>query len=111
MSSIYASEDYRGVSWVPLSAAVGGPNVLKAAEAGKRHRIIGGMLSFPVAGTLDLLSGVTSLFGGAMSFDATGGFAVHGTETWHQTEVGEALNMTTTGGAPRGFLKIVTEAG
>lgn len=109
MSGFYELESVRGVSWVPLSAGLGGPTELKPAVAGKRHKIIGGMLSFPAAGTLDLLSEATSLFGGPMSFGETGGFAVPSGETWLQTEIGEALNMTTTGAAPRGFFKVVTE--
>lgn len=110
MSAFYELENVRGVSWVALSASVGGPTELMAAVPGKRHKIIGGMLSFPAAGTLDLLSEATSLFGGPMSFGETGGFAVPSGETWLQTDVGAALKMTTTGGAPRGFFKILTEA-
>ncbi len=109
MSSVYVEEDLRGVTFVPLTPGVGGPNQLMAAEPGKRHKIVGGMLSFSANGTLDLLSGVTSLFGGAMAFGEFGGFLAAGDRVFLQTNIGEALNMTTTGAAPRGFFKVVTE--
>jgi hypothetical protein len=67
------------------------------------------MLSFAAAGTLDLLSNGTSLFGGPMAFGETGGFVVPGDRLFNQTEIGEALNMTTSGSAPRGFFKVITE--
>lgn len=109
MSSIYEKEELRGVTWVALGRGVGGPHELMPAEAGKRHRVVGGMISFSADATLDILSAGASLFGGAMSFPARGGFVAAGEGTFLQTNVGEALNLTTTGADARGFLKILTE--
>lgn len=109
MSSILLEEHETGVDYVPLSFGLGGPNELAPAIPGKKHRIIGGMLSFPADGTLDLLSGSTSLFGGAMAFGAFGGFLCAPGFTFLETLPGEALNLTSTGSIPRGFFKIITE--
>lgn len=109
MSSIYEVEELRGITFVPLGRGTGGPYELMPAEPGKRHRIVGGFVSFSADATFDLLSAAGSLFGGAMTMPAKGGFVVPSEGVWNQTDVGEALNLTTTGADARGFLKIRTE--
>jgi hypothetical protein len=109
VSGFYELERTRGVSWVSVGQGAAGPLELAAAVAGKRHKIIGGMIALMADGELDIRSGATSLMGGGIPFDARGGFAVPAAEVWLQTANGEALNLVTTGGAARGFLKLITE--
>lgn len=111
MSSIYAREDRRGRSHVVVNQGGAGSVELKAAVAGKRHKVVGGVLSMALSdGTIELFSASTTRTG-PMEFARRGGLVFDGTpdDPEMETEIGEALNLTTTGGAARGYLKIVTE--
>lgn len=111
MSSILLTEGRRGRRHVVVAQGTAGSLELAAAEAGKRHKVVGGVLSMAGAdGTIEILTGATSLTG-QMEFARRGGLVFNGTpdDPEFESAEGQALNLTSTGGAVRGYVKIITE--
>lgn len=99
------------VTYVPVSQAGAGTTVIAAADATKKHKIIGAMLVMDAAGTLKFTDGVGDLTG-ATSIATSAGF-VWPTSIIPYAETGavnRALNLVTTAGAAKGIVAIVTEA-
>ena len=97
------------LTYVPVAQGAAGTTVLAAASPGNRHKIVGGMLTINLAGTFKFLDGSGDLTG-AMDFAANGGFVIPASSfPFQQTAVNSALSLTTTVGAARGVIIILTE--
>jgi hypothetical protein len=98
------------MTYVPVAQGAAGTTVLAAALASNKHKIVGCSLTLSAAGTLKFLDGSGDLTG-AMDISATGGF-VWPTSVipYQQTATNSALSITTTGGAAKGVVIILTEA-
>jgi hypothetical protein len=102
--------DTRVYTRVPVAQTVAATLVLAAANATRKHKIVGGCLTMSVAGTMKFTDGAGDLTG-AMVFADGGGFVwPAGAVPYIQTTVvNSALSIVTTTGAARGFLIILTE--
>lgn len=99
------------VTYVAVAQGAAGTTVLAGADATKKHKIIGAMLVMSAAGTLKLLDSSGDLTG-ASDIAANAGF-VWPTSIIPYLETGavnRSISITTTGGAAKGFVAIVTEA-
>lgn len=98
------------ITYVPVAQSVAGSLELAAASPGNKHKLIGGMLTMSVAGTLKFTDGVGDLTG-AMNFAANGGVLVPESPVplLETAAVNRALNLVTTLGAANGVLAILTE--
>lgn len=97
------------LTYIPVAQGAAGTTVLAAASPGNRHKIIGGILTMSLLGTLKFSDGSGDLTG-AMDISAAGGFvAPTSLVPWQQTAVNSALNLVTTLGAARGVVIILTE--
>ena len=99
-----------GVSYrLPINQSGVGTDILISGISGLRHYVIGGLVTMDADGTLDFLSGSSSLMN-APTFVQGSGFAWSiGTVQYIETEIGDALSIVTTGGKARGFLRVVTD--
>ena len=98
------------VTYVPVAQGAAGTTVLAAADATKKHKIIGAMLVMSAAGTLKFTDSSGDLTG-ATDIAANAGF-VWSTSIIPYIETGainRAINLVTTTGAANGFVAIVTE--
>lgn len=98
------------ITYVPVAQGAAGTTELAAASGSNKHKIIGGMLTMSLAGTLKFTDGVADLTG-PMNFAANGGMVVPESPVpFCQTgAVNRALNLVTTLGAASGILAILTE--
>jgi hypothetical protein len=98
-----------GTSYVSVNQSAPGTLTVKAAEAGLRHKVAGGFLVLSAIGTLKFEDGTQDL-SGAMNLDQKAGFVLPIVPAvYFQTAVGEPLQITTTGGAAKGTLVVITE--
>lgn len=98
------------IIYVPVAQALAGTTVLVAANASNKHKIVGGILTLTLAGTLKFTDGVDDLTG-PMTF-ATNGVLVmlQSPLPYIQTgAVNRALKLVTTLGAANGIVAILTE--
>lgn len=98
------------VTYVPVAQGAAGTTVLAAADATKKHKIIGAMLVMSAAGTLKFTDSSGDLTG-ATDIASNAGF-VWSTSIIPYIETGavnRAISLVTTTGAARGFVAIVTE--
>jgi hypothetical protein len=98
------------ITYVPVNQGAAGATTLAAADATKKHKVIGAILTMSVAGTLKFSDGVADMLG-PCDIGTTGGF-VAPTSIIPYTETGainRALTLTTTLGAARGVVIILTE--
>lgn len=98
------------ITYVAVAQGAAGTTELAAASASNKHKVIGGMLTMSLAGTLKFTDGVGDLTG-AMTFAANGGMVVPESPVpFIQTgAVNRALNLVTTVGAANGVIAILTE--
>lgn len=98
------------VTYIPVAQSGAGTTVLAAADATKKHKIIGAMLVMSATGTLKFTDGTGDLTGAA-DIATNAGFVLP-TSVIPYLETGainRALNLVTTTGAAKGFVAIVTE--
>lgn len=99
------------ITYVPVNQSVAGSTTLAAADASKKHKVLGMLLTMNLAGTLKLTDGAADLLG-PCDVGITGGF-VAPTSVIPYTETGavnRALTLTTSLGAARGVVVVLTEA-
>lgn len=98
------------ITYVAVAQGAAGTTVLAAADASNKHKIIGGMLTMSLAGTLKFNDGVADLTG-PMTFAANGGMVVPESPVpFCQTgAVNRAMNLITTVGNANGVIAILTE--
>jgi hypothetical protein len=99
------------LTYVPVNQGASGTTTLAVADATKKHKVVGMVLTMSLTGTLKLSDGVADLLG-PCDVATTGGF-VAPTSIIPYTETGainRALTLTTTVGAARGVVVILTEA-
>jgi hypothetical protein len=111
--SLAAEPTYGGktITYVPVNQSVAGATVLAVADATKKHKVLGVILTMSLAGTLKFSDGVADLLG-PCDIASAGGF-VAPTSLLPYTETGainRALTLTTTLGAARGVVIVLTEA-
>lgn len=98
-------------TFVSVNQASAGTTSLAAADATKKHKLLGCTLVMSAAGSLKFSDGVADL-SGPMDIAANGGFAV-GVSLFPILETGatnRALQIVTTTGAARGYAVLLTEA-
>lgn len=110
--SIGSAPTYGGktLTYVPVSQGAAGTTVLAAADAAKKHKILGCVLTMSLAGTLKFLDSSGDLTG-AMDIGATGGFVLP-TSMLPYAETGainRSISITTTTGLAKGVVIILTE--
>lgn len=104
-------EDYdKTVTRVVVNQTVAGTTQIAAASSGKRNKIVGGMLTISLAGTLKFIDGSGDLTG-PYDLAASSGFNIPHNPKFPliQTAVNSALSVVTTLGAARGVILVVTE--
>jgi hypothetical protein len=100
----------KALTYVPVAQGAAGTTVLAAASPDNKHKIMGASLTLSVLGTLKFLDGTGDLTG-AMDIAATGGFVWPTSMLpYQQTATNSALSITTTLGAAKGVVIILTEA-
>jgi len=92
-----------------VNQSAAGTDVLIAAVANKRHKIVQAVLTMTADGTLQFESQGAGALCGPMNVAAMGGFVYESDSNLYQTALGEALRIITTGGAARGAVLVVTE--
>lgn len=99
------------ITYVTVAQGAAGTTILAAANATKKHKVIGGMLTMSLAGTLKFNDGVVDLTG-PMTFAANGGMVVPESPVpFVETgAINRDLNLITTVGAANGVIAILTEA-
>src|SRR5688500_4276687 len=99
-----------GEDGVPLriEQAVGGGSAIRPAQLGRRHKLVGAILTFDADGTLEFFSGATSL-NGPFDVAAKGGFVYDSHSPFFRCNPNEDLRMTVTGGTVSGVALVVTE--
>lgn len=101
--------DERNLTRVAVNQGGAGTTVLKAAQLGRKHALVGGLLTLSADGTLAFGGGAGT---GAFDIMAKGGFAIPQDDApLVETNANEALTITTTGGAARGVVLIETSEG
>lgn len=105
-----ASAGGKTVTYVTVDQAGAGTTQLAAASPGNKHKVIGCVLTLSAAGSLKFLDSAEDLTG-AMDISGTGGFVLPaGPFPFLETKaVNRSLSITTTGGAARGVVAILTE--
>jgi hypothetical protein len=93
---------------VPVAQGAAGTTQIAAAVAGKRHKIVGCVLTMSLDGTLKFIDGGGDLTG-AMDIVAKGGFVLPTSFFYTQAAINSALRVVTTLGAAKGVVTIVTE--
>lgn len=99
------------ITYVAVAQGAAGTTVLATADAAKKHKLLGAVLTMSLVGTLKFTDGVADLTG-AMDIATTGGFTLP-TSLVPYTETGainRALNLVTTLGAAKGVVAILTES-
>ena len=98
------------LTYVSVNQGVAGTTVIAAASVGNKHKIVGGLLSMSLLGTLKFDDGVADVIG-PLDTSATGGFAATPSAIpWGETNAtNRALNLITTLGAARGVVIVLTE--
>lgn len=94
---------------VAVNQTVAGTTQLAAAVSGRRHKVVGAVLTLSADGTLKFLDGAGDLTG-PMDVAQRGGFVLPTNNLpYFQATTNSALSITTTGGAARGVVTISTE--
>ena len=97
------------LTYVSVAQGAAGTTELAAAVAGKKHKIMGGILVLDAAGTLKFTG--TADLTGAMSLAANAGFVLpNNTLPYMQTTEGAALSLVTVTGKASGVIIIKTES-
>ena len=98
------------ITYVAVAQGAAGTTELAAASASNKHKIIGGMLTMSLAGTLKFNDGTVDLTG-PMTFAANGGMVVPESPVpFCQTAaVNRPMNLITTVGNANGVIAILTE--
>ena len=98
------------ITYVAVAQGAAGTTELAAASASNKHKIIGGMLTMSLAGTLKFNDGTVDLTG-PMTFAANGGMVVPESPVpFCQTAaVNRPMNLITTVGIANGVIAILTE--
>lgn len=108
MSVVLADFDERGVTRVPVNQGAAGTTVLMAAQLGKRHSVVGALLTLNADGTLKF-TGAGDLTG-PMDIAQKGGFAVpRDSAGLIKADVNADLSLVTSGGAAHGVVAVLTE--
>lgn len=91
---------------VPIVQGAAGTTAVVAAVANKKIVVVNYTISMSAAGTAKFRSGAATDITGAMNLGANGGASPNVTpdSELFETNVGEALNIITTGGAANGHL-------
>ena len=99
------------ITYVPVAQGAAGTTELAAASASNKHKIIGGMLTMSLAGTLKFNDGTVDLTG-PMTFAANGGMVVPESPVPFCETAGtnRPMNLITTVGNANGVIAILTEA-
>ena len=98
------------VNYFSLAQGAAGNTVVVAASPGNRHKVLGFVATAQANATIQFLSAANPL-SGAMDILARGNITmpVNPLMVVMQTVVGEALSVTSTGAAVKGFLAYLTE--
>jgi hypothetical protein len=102
-----ATED-QGVTRVVVNQGSPGTLVLASAVSGKRHRVVGALLTLPADGTLKFSGSSTGDLTGPLDIGQRGGFVQPNIGDLIITGPSEDLTLTTTLGGAHGVVKILT---
>jgi hypothetical protein len=95
--------------FVSVQQAGAGTTLLAAALEGRRHKVMGCVLTLSADGSIKFADGSGDITG-AMDVAAKGGFVLATTlYPYTQTGLGSLLNLVTSGGAARGVVVLLTE--
>ena len=99
------------ITYVSVAQGAAGTTELAAASASNKHKIIGGMLTMSLAGTLKFNDGTVDLTG-PMTFAANGGMVVPESPVpfCETAATNRPMNLITTVGIANGVIAILTEA-
>lgn len=99
------------ITYVSVAQGAAGTTELAAASASNKHKIIGGMLTMSLAGTLKFNDGTVDLTG-PMTFAANGGMVVPESPVpfCETAATNRPMNLITTVGNANGVIAILTEA-
>ncbi len=105
-----ATSHGKTLTYVSVAQGGAGTTQLAAADATRKHKVIGGLLTMSLAGTLKFLDSSGDLTG-AMDIAASGGFVMPaGLCPYFETgAINRSLSITTTAGAAKGVIAILTE--
>lgn len=93
---------------ISVAQGAAGTTLLAAAVAGRRHKIVGAVLTMGATGTLKFTG--TGDLSGAMNVSETGGFVLPTNNLpYMQASTNADLSLVTTGGAAKGVVTIRTE--
>jgi len=93
---------------ISVNQGAAGTTVLASASSGKRHKVVGCVLTLSADGTVKFTD--SGDLTGPMDVVAKGGFVLPTTNyPYVQGAAGSALNLVTTAGAARGVVTIRTE--
>lgn len=108
-SAVDVDYDDRGVTRVPVAQGAPGTTLLASAQLGKRHSVVGALLTLSADGTLKF-TGSADLTG-PMDIAAKGGFAVpRDAAGLIQAAPNTDLSIVTSGGGANGVVAVLTEA-
>ena len=100
----------KAITYVSVAQGAAGTTELAAASASNKHKIIGGMLTMSLAGTLKFNDGTVDLTG-PMTFAANGGMVVPESPVpfCETAATNRPMNLITTVGNANGVIAILTE--
>lgn len=109
-SSVLPTAGGKTITYVVVNQGAAGTTELAAASALNKHKVIGCVLTMSAVGTLKFVDSSENLTG-PMDIGATGGFVLSPSEfPFFETKaINRSLSITTTGGAARGVVAILTE--
>jgi len=104
---IRGRRDEHTLTRVRVSQGAPATLVVKAAQLGMKHSVVGGLLTLSADGTLEFTGGIGT---GPFDIAAKGGFAIPQDDApLIEANANQDLSIVTTGGAARGVLLISTE--
>lgn len=108
-SEISVAQDERNITRVPVNQGVAGTTTLLAAVAGKRHKVVGAILTMSADGTMLFAGSTSGGLTGPLDVAQRGGLVANGLLGLIVTGVAEDLQLITTLGAARGVVAVLTE--
>lgn len=100
------------ITRVVVAQGAAGATTLASASAGKKHKVVGVLLTLDAAGTLKFSDSTPVDLTGVMSIGTAGGFVVPPNPEcpWIESAVNTDLTITSVTGKAAGVVLIVTEA-
>jgi hypothetical protein len=94
---------------VAVNQSGAGTLVLAAAQLGKRHRLVGAILTMPANGTIKFAGSTSGDLTGPFDVAQYGGFVYDSDVPFIQAGLNEDLQLITTGGGAHGIALVVPE--